>query len=112
MSEENVEIVRQAFATYNRGDIEGALEHWTPDAVLDWSNSRGLDARIFRGRDEVREFMHRFIETFEEVRIELIDPVEVADGLVLAENLAYLQGRDGIEVEAHGAFLIGCEMVA
>jgi hypothetical protein len=46
---------------------------------------------------------------FEGVRIELIDPVEVEDGVVVAENLSYLRGRDGIEVQARSTFLITIE---
>ena len=107
MSQENVEIVRQGFAAYNRGDLDGALESWATDAVVDWSNSRGLEAGVFRGHDEIRASMERFIGTFENARMELLgDPIEVDDGLVIAENIAYLQGRDGIEVQARSAFLI------
>ena len=44
---------------------------------------------------------------WDEVRIELIgEPVEVEDGLLIAENVAHLRGRDGIEVQARSAWLI------
>ncbi len=49
MSPENVEVVRRSTEAYNRGDFDGMLEYWAPGAVLDWSNSYGLDARVFRG---------------------------------------------------------------
>jgi ketosteroid isomerase-like protein len=107
MSQENVEFVRQRFAAWSRGDVDAMLEDWAPDAVVDWSNSRGFEARVYRGHDEVREFNERFRGTFESARMELIgDPVEVADGVVIAENVAYLQGREGIEVQARSTFLI------
>jgi ketosteroid isomerase-like protein len=35
MSEENVEIVRRGTDAYNRGDLDGILENWAPDVVLD-----------------------------------------------------------------------------
>jgi ketosteroid isomerase-like protein len=82
------------------------MEDWAPDAVVDWSNSRGVDVGVYRGQGEVRAFAQRFREAFEEIRIELVDPVEVKDGLVLAENVAYMRGRDGIQVEARSAWLI------
>ena len=45
--------------------------------------------------------------SWDEVRIELIgEPVEVQDGLLIAENVAHLRGRDGIEVQARSAWLI------
>jgi ketosteroid isomerase-like protein len=107
MSQENVEFVRQRFAAYNRRDLDAMLEGWAPDAVVDWSNSRGLEAGVYRGHDEIRAFNERFMGTFESVRMELIgDPVEVADGVLVAENVAFLRGREGIEVQARSAFLI------
>jgi ketosteroid isomerase-like protein len=106
MSQENVEIVRAGFAAYNRRHLDGILENWAPDAVLDWSNSRGLDAGVYRGHDEIRAFMERFLATWGEVRIEIVDgPVEVEDGVLITENVAYLRGRDGIDVQARSTFL-------
>jgi hypothetical protein len=43
---------------------------------------------------------------FEKVRVEIVDLRELGDGLLIAENVAYLRGRDGIEVEARSTFLI------
>src|SRR5687768_11545371 len=95
MSQENVEIVRRSTDAYNRRDLDGILENWAPDAVLDWSNSHGFDAGVYRGHGEIREFLQRFLATWEEVRFELVDgPVEVEDGLLVAENVANLRGRD------------------
>jgi ketosteroid isomerase-like protein len=107
MSQENVEFVRQRFAAFSRRDVDAMLEDWAADAVVDWSNSVGFEARVYRGHDEIRMFTEGFIETFESLRMQLIgDPVEVAEGVVIAENVAYLQGRDGIEVQARSTFLI------
>ena len=66
----------------------------------------GLDAGVYRGHDEIREFWQRLLATFDEIRIELADPVEVEDGLVVAENVARFRGRDGIEVQARSTWLI------
>jgi ketosteroid isomerase-like protein len=106
MSQENVEVVRRAIEAYNRRDVTGFMETWASDGVVDWSSSRGLDARVFRGHDEIRAFTERFVGTFEKVRIELVDPVEIEDGLVIAANVTYMQGRDGIEVQARSCWLI------
>jgi ketosteroid isomerase-like protein len=106
MSHENVEIVRRGTDAYNRRDLDGILENWAPDAVVDWSRSRGFDAGVFRGHDEIRAHWQRLLDAFDEVRIELVDPVEVEEGLVVVENVAYQRGRDGIEVQARSAWLI------
>ncbi len=60
----------------------------------------------FRGHAEILAFWRRFLEAFDEIRFEIDDPVEVEDGVLIVENLAYLRGRDGIEVQARSAWLI------
>ena len=106
MSQENVETVRRGIDAYNRGDLDGVLENWAPDAVVDWSRSRGFDAGVFRGHAEIRAHWQRLLAAFDKVRIELVDPIEVEGDLLIVENLGYLRGRDGIEVQTRSAWLI------
>jgi ketosteroid isomerase-like protein len=106
MSQENVEVVRKATDALNRRDVDGWLENWAPDAVVDWSNSRGPDAAVYKGHDEIRAFTQRFLAAWNDVRIEIDDPTEVEDDLLVVENLAYLRGRDGIETQARSAWVI------
>src|SRR5262245_42188782 len=105
MSEENVELVRRNHDAWSGGDLDGWLDFWAPDAVVDWSNSRGLLARVYRGHGEIRRYVEQFLDAFEEMRSEIDDPVEIEKGLVLVENLTYLRGRDGIEVQARSWWL-------
>src|SRR5213596_320923 len=107
MSQENVEIVRRSTDAYNRRDLDRMLENWAQDAVLDWSNARAFDAGVYREHGEIRAFTEEFLATWDEVRFEIVDgPVELEDGLLITENVAYLRGRDGIEVQARSAWLI------
>jgi ketosteroid isomerase-like protein len=107
MSRENVEIVRRNTDAFNRRDLDGLLETWASDAVLDWSNARSFDARVYQGHDEIRAFTEGFLAAWDQVRFEIVDdPVEVEEGLLITENIAHLRGRDGIEVEARSAWLI------
>jgi ketosteroid isomerase-like protein len=106
MSLENVEIVRRATDAYNRRDVDGLVEHWAPDAVLDWSRSRGPEAGVYRGHDEIRAFTRRFLAVWDDARLELEDAIEVEDDLLVVENVAYLRGRDGIETQARSAWVL------
>jgi ketosteroid isomerase-like protein len=107
MARENVERVRRGTDAYNRRDLDGILENWAPDAVLDWSNSRGPEAGVYRGHHEIRAFWQRFLATWADVRIEIVyGPIEVEDGVLVVENVAYLRGRDAVEVQARSAWLI------
>ena len=106
MSEENVEAVRRGTAAYNRRDLDGLMEDWASDAVLDWTNSRGFDANVYQGYDQIVAFWERFFTAFEDVRAEIVDLQEVEEGVLVVENVAHLRGRDGIEVQARSAWLI------
>jgi ketosteroid isomerase-like protein len=52
MSEENVEIVRQAFAAFSRGGPEALADFWDPE--IEVSVPSGLaEAGTYRGREAV-----------------------------------------------------------
>ena len=87
MAQENAQIVREALDAYNRRDLDAMSAHWAPDAVVDWSNSYGPDARRSIAADgRSGRSCTVFSGSGEEVRIELIgEPVEVEDGLLIAE---------------------------
>jgi ketosteroid isomerase-like protein len=53
MSQENVEIVREAIEAFNRGDFEAALKRMHRD--IEWQTLDAFpDAETYRGREEVR----------------------------------------------------------
>jgi ketosteroid isomerase-like protein len=107
MSQENVEIVRRSTDAVSRRDLDGWLKTWAQDAVLDWSNARSFDAGVYRGHGEIRAFAEGFLATWDEVRFDIVyGPQEVEEGLLITENVAYMRGRDGIEVQARSAWLI------
>jgi ketosteroid isomerase-like protein len=105
MSRKNVEIVRRSTDALNRRDLDGLVENWAPDAVVDWSNSRGPEAGVYRGHDEARAFAKRFLAAWDEVRLEIDDPIEVEADLLVVENVTYLRGRDSIETQARSAWV-------
>jgi ketosteroid isomerase-like protein len=99
MSQESIEVVRRAIAAYNRRDFEAIRALNQPDVQLDWSASRGLDARVYQGEEEVMRFFQNFLEMFEEIRIEPDRFIESRDSVVVP-NSARLRGRDGIQTAA------------
>jgi uncharacterized protein len=104
MSQENIELVQRSIAAYNRRDFETMRVMNHPDVELDWSASRGLEAGIYRGVDEVMGFYENFLETFEQVDIEPDRFIESGDSVVVP-NTAHIRGRDGIETVARSAFV-------
>ena len=104
MSQENVEIVKQAIAAYNRRDFEAmqALNH--PETQLDWSASRGIEAGVYRGWEAVARFYRSYFDTFVEINIEPDRFIESSDSVVVP-NHAQVRGRDGIEAVAQSTLV-------
>jgi ketosteroid isomerase-like protein len=104
MSQENVEIVRRGIAAYNRRDFEAIRALNAPVVELDWSASRGPEAGVYQGLEEVIGFYENFLGAWEEVDIEADDFIESGDAVVVP-NTARLRGRDGIETVARSTFV-------
>src|SRR5215216_6356076 len=104
MSQENVELVKRAIDAYNRRDFDAMRRMNNPDVQLDWSASRGLEAGVYEGPEEVLAFYRGFLEMFDEVEIEPDRFIDVGDSVVVP-NTARMRGRDGIETIARSALV-------
>ena len=104
MTQESVEIVKRSIDAYNRRDFETLRRMNHPDVEVDWSASRGLEARVYQGVDEVLSFYARYLETFEKIDLQPERFIDAGDSVVVP-NTAYVRGRDGIETVARSAFV-------
>jgi ketosteroid isomerase-like protein len=110
MSQENVEIVRQAHEAFNRPDLgvfdlDAFYRLADPDLVVDWSRSGGLEAGIYRGEAASRRFWSTFFEAFDRVVVEPLEFIEHGDSVVVPHHL-HAWGRDGLEVDAHSTVVL------
>jgi ketosteroid isomerase-like protein len=104
MSQDNVEIARAVINALDRGDIDAALKDAAPDFVFDFSRSVGLEAGVYK-LDQMRTFFGRWVgEMWESSRFEADEFIEAGD-LVMTPVTNLLRGRDGIEVQARGAWV-------
>src|SRR6476469_9314917 len=104
MSRENVELVRRAIDAFNRRDLDEFLQCLNPEAELDWSRSLGVEAGVYRGRQAIRDFSNTFLETWEEVTTSVDEFIECGESVVVPGR-THFRGRDGIDVQAYGAFV-------
>jgi ketosteroid isomerase-like protein len=108
MSQENVEIVRRAYAALNQGDVDGALTHVHPEAEADYSESRsaevGMIEEVIHGRDEIRARIQEFLDLWK-LSWDQQELLEVSDDRVLSVASVRFRGRDGIELGDRGAQL-------
>ena len=104
MSEENVEVVRRIVREFNRRDVDSATDLATVDCELDFSNSRGPESRVYRGRDQTRQFFNAFMEAWASLRWELEELIELEGDRVLTVSQLQMRGRgSGAEVTVKGA---------
>jgi ketosteroid isomerase-like protein len=103
MSEENVELVRAAIAALNREDFEAVFHDASPDAEIDLSRAVGLDQGVY-SLDQFRRVTEEFTKSWESVRYGVDDYVDAGEHVVTPFTNV-LRGRDGIEVQAQGAWL-------
>src|SRR6478752_8953202 len=91
MSQENVEIVRRAYQSFNRGaaprDIEPLpnpeVESFFHPEVEFHTYPNAPEAGVYRGRDAVIAYNQRLFEQFESVRIELDEVLPAGDRVVV-----------------------------
>jgi len=92
MSQENVEVVRQIFAAFNRRDWAAWESHHYPDVV--WCDPPELpDAGVHHGVGAIRRFFDELFETGDEWRVEVDGVDSVGQDLVLMRGRSVLVGR-------------------
>ena len=86
MSQENVELIRAAAATYNAGDLDAHLALYAPDAQWVPDTSTFPEAAPPHGRDEIRRFIEGTRGGFMNLRYELSEVFAVGADRVLARG--------------------------
>jgi len=100
MSEENVEVVRQALAAYARGDIEEGLSYLHPEGELHSAVIGSAEGKVFRGHDGIRTWFAELGETFEEMTTELTEYRDLGDRVVAFGHI-HARGREsGLELDS------------
>src|SRR5437016_4647811 len=102
MSQENVDLVLSLYDAVQRSDYESPLE-MTDDDVL-WDVSRlGLPdmAKVYRGRDGVREFWGSWLAAWETVEFKALGAEDHGDHVIVeVEQRNRGRGR-GVAVDFH-----------
>jgi ketosteroid isomerase-like protein len=105
MSQENVKVVKRAIEGFNRRDLDAAAREFDPDAEVDWSRSKGIEAGVYRGREATQRFWGTFLEMFESVVAEPEEFIDHGDFVIVLDQ-THMRGRDGIEVQARNVTVV------
>ena len=109
MSQENVELVRQGYEAWNRGDLEWQLDHIAPDHEFQTAQLFPDTEAVYRGRRGWRQFWNTFREPWETLLVEVQRIEPIGEDRVLALYRFHGRGRDGVEVALEYANLITIE---
>jgi ketosteroid isomerase-like protein len=83
MGRESVESIRRVYERWAEGDFRSAVELFDP-FVLFVMRPEFPDAGTYLGPDGVGEYMHGFLEPWEQVTIEAEEILDVGDSVVVA----------------------------
>jgi ketosteroid isomerase-like protein len=77
------QLVREIVEALNRGDVDGMLQRMHPD--FEWRPLETSPAAggVYRGHEQVRRYVEDWLGTFDDLRLDLEDPAEVADRVVV-----------------------------
>ena len=105
MSQENVEVVRDAFQTFSAEGIEAALAFYAPDCVW-YPTDRWLEGSAYRGHDGMRRLQAAFSENFDDFRFEVHDTRDAQDRVVALIDMTGRIRHSGAEVSQRLGFVV------
>lgn len=88
MGTDDLDLARKAYAAFNRGDVDAALQHLHPDIEWHMSDVFARSPRVFRGHEGVREVWAMFSEALEELTAEPLRMHEAPDGILAEVRLS------------------------
>jgi ketosteroid isomerase-like protein len=105
MSQENVEIVRDAFQTFGAEGIDAALSFFSPDFVW-YPTDRWLERSAYRGHDGMRRLEAAFSENFDDFRYEVRGIRDAQDRVVALIDMIGRIKHSGAEVTQRLGFVV------
>ncbi len=100
MSQENVEIVRLAYAAFSEGDLEALAGLTDTDWVFDFSRSIGPDKGVYQGHEQVFRFAATNADAFERFQLSPIEYTVGPGGKIVVRHHVSAKGRgSGVEWE-------------
>jgi ketosteroid isomerase-like protein len=105
MSQKNLEIVREAFDAWERGDIDAILERCDEDIVITQAAELpGVEPQQ-HGHSGVLEAFAIWPEQWDDFRISIVRSFETGDQVVVTTDQSGRSKHSGIEVTTQFTFL-------
>ena len=98
MSEENVEVVRGLFESWDRGDRWAGLDSIDPDIEVVVAYQVDFDG-TYRGHAGLGKMLGAFWAEFENVHVGIEEAIPVGSHVVLAARFSGRGKRSGVEID-------------
>ena len=84
MSQENVELVRQGWDAWLRGDLPRLFGYFDAEVVWDTSNFRDWPEAAYHGRAGVERFLSEWLAVWDDYELRVDDVFAAPDGRVVS----------------------------
>jgi ketosteroid isomerase-like protein len=88
MSEEALDTVRRYMPAFERAPADAGVDFWHPE--ITWRAIEGApdDVGVIRGREALRDYYAQWIDTFADIRAELVeDLIDAGDDVVAVTRI-------------------------
>ena len=104
MSQENVEVVRDGWDAWIRGDLPRLFHHFDPNVVWDTSNFHDWPESTYHGVEGVERFLSEWREVWDGLEVDVEDIRAAPDGRVVSLVRQRGKGRgSGLAMEMESA---------
>ncbi len=104
MSEENVEIVREGWNAWIRGDLDGLLSLLDPEVVWDTTHFHDWPESAYHGPEGVERFLREWLELWDDLELTVDEILAAPDGRVVSLIRQSGKGREsGLAMEMEQA---------
>ena len=108
VSRENVEVFKRAVDAYNRRDVDAFLKEFDP--AVEWHPLTqvmfGEESTVYRGHEDIREFMREVDEAFDAVQIQSLEIRDLGERVVVVGRLQTRGKASGAETESPIAWVV------
>ena len=86
-----MELVRQAWDAWLRGDVDDLFAFFHPEIVWDMTHFRDWPDATYRGDEGVRRFLDEWLEVWDEYEVGVAEILAAPDGRIV--SLAWQRGK-------------------
>jgi ketosteroid isomerase-like protein len=105
MSQENVDVVRQALEAYEGGDVEEMLSYIDSEGELHSAIVGGAEGNVYRGRDGFRRWLADSSGSFEELRNEWSEIRDLGERVLCLGHVKARGRGSGMELDSPIGFV-------